>query len=265
MLLWSRGGRAAGAAVALALFAAVYALPFGMIGLAALAGDWNGVLPSHLTFAHLRAAFGGESAGELRASVLTGAAASAVALVAGTWAALALRTLAAGVRRPLEALFFLPSAIPSVSAGLGLLVAFSRKPLLLNGTVAIVLIAHLVLVSAFTFGNVSAGLRRLPSDIEQMAASLGARPAYVLRRVTLPLLAPYLLAAFSLSFALSMGELGATAMVYPPGWVTLPVGIFGLTDRGAVFDGAALTVLLGVATLLVLLAFGRISAPGSAR
>jgi ABC-type Fe3+ transport system permease subunit len=47
-----------------------------------------------------------------------------------------------------------------------------------------------------------------------------------------------LLAAFS--FALSMGELGATMMVYPPGWLTIPVGIFALTDRGDVFDGAAL-------------------------
>ena len=87
---------------------------------------------------------------------------------------------------------------------------------------------------------------------EQVAASLGARPVYRLRRVTLPLLLPYLIAAFSLSFALSMGELGATVMVYPPGWVTLPVGIFALTDRGDVFDGAALTMILAVATLLVL-------------
>jgi len=75
---------------------------------------------------------------------------------------------------------------------------------------------------------------------------------------TLPLVAPYLLAAFSLSFALSMGELGATVMVYPPGWVTLPVGIFGLSDRGAVFDGAALTVLLAISTLVVLGALSRI-------
>lgn len=155
--------------------------------------------------------------------------------------------------RVLGALFYLPSAVPSVSVGLGLLVAFSRPPVLLNGTTLIVLVAHLVLVSAFTFGNVSAGLARLPAECEQVAESLGATPAYRLRRITLPLLAPYLIAAFSLSFAPSMGELGATIMVYPPGWVTLPVGIFGLTDRGDVFEAAALTVVLATATLLVLL------------
>ena len=40
-----------------------------------------------------------------------------------------------------------------------------------------------------------------------------------------------------------MGELGATVMVYPPGWVTMPVGIFALTDPGDIFSGAALTMV----------------------
>ena len=104
-----------------------------------------------------------------------------------------------------------------------------------------------------------------PPGYEDIAASLGARPAYLLRRVTLPLLAPYLIAAFSLSFALSMGELGATVMVYPPGWVTLPVGIFALSDRGEVFAGATLTILLVALTLAVLLGLSRIPAKATMR
>ena len=143
--------------------------------------------------------------------------------------------------------------------------AFSRPPVLLNGTIWIVLIAHFVLISAFTFGNVSAGLARLPPDLEEVAASLGARPAYRLRRVTLPLLQPYLIAAFSLSFALSMGELGATVMVYPPGWVTMPVGIFALSDRGDVFEAAALTMVLALATLVALVGLSRMSTHAVAR
>lgn len=230
----------------------IYGLPAAMIGLASIAGQWNGVLPSHLTVAHYAAALAGDSGAELRVSILTGFIAGIAALFSGSWAALALRGVSAAPRRLLDLAFFVPSAVPSVSVGLGLLVAFSQKPLLLNGTTAIVIVAHFVLISAFTYGNVSAGLARLAPELEQVAESLGARPFYRLRRITLPLVAPYLLAAFSLSFALSMGELGATIMVYPPGWVTLPVGIFGLSDRGAVFDGAALTVVLAVSTLIVL-------------
>jgi 2-aminoethylphosphonate transport system permease protein len=200
------------------------------------------------------------AAGEaVKASLITGFLASALALVSGTWAALALRIQGATLSKVLGLLFFVPSAVPSVSVGLGLLVAFSHPPLLLNGTIAIVMIAHFVLISAFTFGNVSAGLARLSPDFEQVASSLGARPAYRLWHVTLPLLAPYLVAAFGLSFALSMGELGATVMVYPPGWVTLPVSIFSLTDRGDIFAGAALTMILVVATLVLLLGLERIT------
>ncbi len=263
MLVWSSGGRFAAWSVLGLLFGVIYALPMAVIALASFAGQWNGVLPSRLGLGNYAAVIDGSSGVALRVSVLTAAIASALALVLGTWAAIALRPLRPASRRVLNLLFFLPSAVPSVSVGLGLLVAFSQKPLALNGTAAIVLVAHLVLVSAFTYGNVSAGLARLPPEIEQMAESLGAGRGYRLRRVTLPLLTPYLLAAFSLSFALSMGELGATIMIYPPSWVTMPVRIFALTDRGDVFQSAALTMLLAMSTLVVLLGLSAVPTRGA--
>jgi 2-aminoethylphosphonate transport system permease protein len=253
MLVWSRSGRTLVWTAAGLLIAVIYAAPLLTILAASLAGHWNGLLPSDLTLAHYRESLGGEQADQLKASLATAVLASLVALVAGTWAALALRTAPRLPKRMLDLVFFVPSAVPSVSVGLGLLVAFSQPPVLLNGTVAIVVLAHLVLISAFTYGSVSAGIARLQPDLEQVAASLGAAPSYVLRRITMPLLKPYLLAAFSLSVALSMGELGATVMVYPPGWVTLPVGIFALTDRGSVFLASALTVSLIAVTYLVLI------------
>lgn len=265
MLVWSRSGRFAAWTVFAVLFGVIYLAPVAIIIVASFTGQWNGVLPSHFTFGDYGQVLAGPPASQLRVSLITGVLASLVSLMLGTWAALALRNMRHVTSRVLGALFFLPSAVPSVSVGLGLLVAFSRPPVLLNGTILIVLVAHLVLVSAFTFGNVIAGLARLPADCEQVAESLGARPFYRLRRVTLPLLGPYLIAAFSLSFALSMGELGATIMVYPPGWVTLPVGIFGLADRGNVFQAAALTVILATATLLVLVGLSRLPMRAAAR
>lgn len=265
MLVWSKSGRVALWAAIVPLFLLVYGVPVAVLLLASLTGQWNGALPSSLSLAHFQNAMKGDAFESLIVSVLTGALASALALVCGTWAAIALRTVRLLPRQIMSVLFFIPSAVPSVSVGLGLLVAFSHPPFLLNGTRFIVLAAHFVLISAFTYGNVSAGLSRIPADCEKVAESLGARPFYRLRRVTLPLLAPYLIAAFSLSFALSMGELGATIMVYPPGWVTLPVDIFALSDRGAIFDAAALTVVLGFVTLLILLLLSRLSNRAMAR
>ena len=265
MLLWSTRSKAAVWTVAGVIGFAVYLLPMGVIILASFAGQWNEALPSNFTLDHYTQSVQGDSASQLFASLVTGALASLFALVIGAWAALALRGVGRTWARLLTPVFFIPSAVPSVSVGLGLLVAFSQPPVLLNGTIAIVLIAHFVLISAFTFGNVSAGLERLSPDFEQVAESLGARPSYRLRHVTLPLMMPYLLAAFSLSFALSMGELGATVMVYPPGWVTMPVGIFSLTDRGDVFQGAALTMLLVLVTLFVLVAVSKVPTKAAAQ
>lgn len=265
MLLSSSWARWLAWIVFFLLFLPVFGLPLLIVALASVAGQWNGILPSGLTLQHLAGALHDRSGAELLTSLLTGLIASAVALTIGTWAALALRGLRRAGRRLVDALFMLPVAVPSVSVGLGLLVAFSRPPLLLNGTPYIVLMAHVVLVTAFAYSSVSAGLQRLPPEYEQMAASLGGRPGFVLLRVTLPLLLPSLVAAGGLCFALSMGELGATIMVYPPDWVTLPVGIFALTDRGAIFDGAALTVLLLLTTLVVIVAMSKIRSRASFR
>ena len=260
MLVWSKSARGLVWAVLGLLVAVVYIAPLAIILAASFAGQWNGVFPSKPTLEHFHNALSGDPGEQLRVSIITGMVASGFALIVGTWSALALRTLPRIPRRILDLIFFVPSAVPSVSVGLGLLVAFSRPPILLNGTVTIVFIAHFILISAFTYGNVSAGLARLSPDFEQVAESLGARPLYRLCHVTLPMILPYLIAAFSLSFALSMGELGATVMVYPPGWSTIPVGIFALTDRGEVFEGAAMSILMIVSTLIVLVLLSRIPA-----
>jgi 2-aminoethylphosphonate transport system permease protein len=199
VLVWSSFGRTVVWTFAAILIGAIYVAPLAIIVLASFAGEWNGVFPSKPTIAHYLGALSGDSGEQLRVSIATGIVASTLALFLGTWSALALRSLPLLPRRVLDLLLFLPSAVPSVSVGLGLLVAFSRPPLLLNGTTTIVFIAHFVLISAFTYGNISAGLARLPADFEQVAESLGARPFYRLYRVTLPMMMPYLIAAFSLS------------------------------------------------------------------
>lgn len=81
----------------------------------------------------------------------------------------------------------------------------------------------------------------------------------------LPLLLPSLNAAAGLCFALSMGELSATMMLYPPDWMPLPVQIYATTDRGSLFTGSAIAVVLMAATLLVLLAVSRIRTKASYR
>ncbi|MDT0450451.1 ABC transporter permease [Streptomyces hesseae] len=268
MLVHSRTARWVVWAAFTVVFLPVFALPFLVILAASFATGWSGALPSGATLAHYRDIARGDALDALVTSLLTGLAASALALAIGTWSALAaqaLRTRARRLSRAADTLFMLPVAVPSVVVGLSLLVAFSKPPLLLNGTPTIVVLAHTVLVTAFAHQSVTAALSRLDPAYEQAAAGLGASPAHVLRRVKLPLLLPSLSAAAGLCFALSMGELSATMMLYPPDWLPLPVKVFAATDRGSLFSGAALAVVLMGTTLIVLTAVSRIRTRASYR
>lgn len=258
MLVHSKSGRWATWSVFGILFLPLFALPLLVVVAASFSTHWSGAFPSGPTTENYAAAVRGESFQALTTSLLTALAASLLALTVGTWAALAAAGLKKRGKSSLDALFMLPVAVPSVVVGLAVLVAFSKPPLLLNGTSSIVILAHTILVTAFAHQSVSAAMVRLDPAYEQAAASLGARPAYVLWRVKLPLLLPSLTAAAGLCFALSMGELSATMMLYPPDWMPLPVRIFTATDRGSLFSGSAVAVVLMATTLLVLLAVSRV-------
>ncbi|MFI1397699.1 ABC transporter permease [Streptomyces sp. NPDC020681] len=265
MLVHSRKGKWAVWALFLVLFLPLFALPLLVIVTASFSTHWSGAFPSGPTAGHYSAAVRGESLQALTTSLVTAVSASLLALTFGSWAAIAAAGLKKRGRRLLDGLFMLPVAVPSVVVGLAILVAFSQPPMLLNGTRWIVILAHTVLVTAFAYQSVAAAIIRLDPMYEQAAASLGARPSYVLLRVRLPLLLPSLNAAAGLCFALSMGELSATMMLYPPDWMPLPVLIFTATDRGSLFTGSAVAVVLMAATLLVLLAVSRIRTKASFR
>lgn len=265
MLVHSRKGKWATWALFLILFLPLFALPLLVIVLASFSTNWSGAFPSGPTAEHYSAATRGESLQALTTSLVTAVTASVLALIIGSWAALAANALKKRGRRVLDALFMLPVAVPSVVVGLAVLVAFSQPPFLLNGTRWIVILAHTILVTAFAYQSLSAAIVRLDPAYEQAAASLGARPAHVLWRIKLPLLLPSLNAAAGLCFALSMGELSATMMLYPPDWMPLPVKIFTATDRGSLFTGSAVAVVLMGTTLLVLLAVSRIRTKASYR
>ncbi|MFE9394529.1 ABC transporter permease [Streptomyces flavidovirens] len=265
MLVHSRTGKWAAWALFLVLFVPLFALPLLVILAASFATNWSGAFPSGPTAEHYTSAVRGESLQALTTSLVTAVTASLLALTVGSWAALAAASLKRGGKSALDALFMLPVAVPSVVVGLAVLVAFSQPPMLLNGTRWIVILAHTVLVTAFAYQSVSAAILRLDPMYEQAAASLGARPSYVLWKVKLPLLLPSLNAAAGLCFALSMGELSATMMLYPPDWMPLPVQIFTATDRGSLFTGSAVAVVLMGTTLLVLLAVSRIRTKASYR
>lgn len=254
MLLHAKTAKATVWSVLAIVLLLLVGAPILVTVMAAFAGSWNGALPSDPTVKHLADAFAADNFASLLVSLQTAIFASLLAVFLGTWAALcaAGAPASSGIARVSDAVFHLPAAVPSVVVGLGLLTAFSKGPLMLNGTVAIVILAQTLLVLAFAYSTVSAAARNADPLIPLAAASLGASRLRVLLTVRLPLLLPSIAAATGLAVALCMGELGATVMVYPASWRTLPVTIFTLSDRGALFDAAANTLVLIAFTVAIL-------------
>jgi spermidine/putrescine transport system permease protein len=117
-----------------------------------------------------------------------------------------------------------------------------------------VVAAHVVFSLSFAFFVIRARAHGLPADVEEAASDLGATPAQVFRRVTLPLLMPGLVGAGLLTFSLSIDDYVVTSFVAGAGGTTLPVYIYSLLKSSLSPEIAAASTLLLAATTLLLLA-----------
>ncbi|WP_026917908.1 ABC transporter permease [Gordonia shandongensis] len=239
--------------------------PIVVTALTAFSSNWTSVLPSGLTGTHMAQTLTEDNLQSVVVSVQTALIASAIAVVIGTWAALAARQAPTRLKGIIDTVFHVPVAVPSVVIGLAVLIAFSSPPLVLNGTPTIVIVVQSLLVLSFAYSMVAAAATSLDPALDRVADSLGARPARILFTVTLPLLAPAIAAAAGLSVALCMGELGATIMVYPASWRTLPVTVFAQSDRGEIFSAAANTLLLVMVSVVILGLLSRIRSRAAVR
>jgi len=203
----------------------------------------------------------------LRLSLEVSITAALLALLLGVPIALLLSRRTFPGRSVVRALVVLPLVLPPVVAGVGLLATFGRSGLIggwlhrafgiqLTFTTWAAVIAATFVSLPLVVLAVEAGLRSMDERLEGAAETMGASRGTVLRRITLPLLAPQLGAALTLAWARSLGEFGATLMFagnLQGRTQTLPLAVFELSQtdpQGAV----ALALVLVALSLGVLIA-----------
>ncbi len=182
--------------------------------------------PSGLTLHWWHAA--SQSAGARHAllvSIEVGLLATAISLVLGTMAAMALQRTRFFGRNAVSLLIILPIALPGIVTGLALNNAFTSIFGLELGFFTIV-VAHATFCIVTVFNNVQARLQRLGPSLEQASADLGAGPFTTFRLVTFPMLRSALLAGALLAFGLSFDEIVVTTFTAGPQEQTLPIWIF---------------------------------------
>lgn len=182
-------------------------------------------------------------------SLKIGVSAATLATLFGTMAGIALARFGRFRGRNLfTGMVMSPMVMPEVITGLALLLLFVSLQQLIGwpgqrgfGTITI---AHTTFAMAYVAIIVQSRLSAMDESLEEAAMDLGGRPFRVLIDITLPLIAPAMVAGWLLAFTLSLDDLVLASFVSGPGGSTLPMLIFSKVKLGVTPDINALATLI---------------------
>ncbi len=202
-------------------------------------------------------------------SLLVGVISATGATILGTFAGMALARRRFPGRTLFTALLATPLVMPEVILGLALLLLIVSVQALVGwpaergvGTIAV---AHVTLAMAYVAIVVRSRLAGLDPAIEEAALDLGARPWAVFVRITLPMIAPGVVAGWLLAFTLSLDDLVLASFTSGPGATTLPMAIFSSVRMGVSPQINALATIIVLVVAVVVVVAGRLVFPANPR
>jgi iron(III) transport system permease protein len=155
----------------------------------------------------------------------------------------------------------LPFILPGIVVGVAILIGFSSGLLILSGTWMIMVVGFFIRRMPYIFRSTTASLSQIDTAVEEASAITGASWLTTFRKITLPLMAPGILAGAVISFSTLMGELSTTVILYSARWKTITVAIveylFSATIGPAYALGTILIVLVLAAITLANRILGR--------
>ncbi len=191
-------------------------------------------------------------------SLRIAALSATMATILGTMAAFVLVRLGRfRTRAVFSAMITSPLVMPEVITGLSLLLLFVSLQQWLGWPASrgfsTITIAHTTFAMAYVAVIVRSRLMAIDSTLEDAAMDLGCHPARVVLDITLPLIAPAMLAGWLLAFTLSLDDLVIASFVSGPGATTLPMYIFSKVKLGVTPDINALASLIILVVSLALI------------
>lgn len=146
--------------------------------------------------------------------------------------------------RVLDAVAFIPYAIPGIAMGLSFLVVFLAFPNPIYGTIWILILIYLVSFLPIATRFTNAGLRQLHKDLEEAATVSGSGFISVMKRIVIPLVLPSLLAGGLYVFVLSSKVASQAAVLWSPDSLVLPIYMLQLWIGGSFPAVSALAVIM---------------------
>jgi len=196
-------------------------------------------------------------------SVMLAIANTVVATALGTLAALGLQRYEFRGKTALQLLLFPPITIPWLIIGTAMLIFFFWVGI--GRGLHAMLLGHVALSLPYVIVVVGARLKGHGRALEDAAATLGATPGQSFWRVTLPVMAPGVVAAALFAFAVSFDQFVISYFLAPPGVSTLPVEIYSAIRKGFTPEINAISTIIILVSMGLMLLFARLYRFGGER
>lgn len=153
----------------------------------------------------------------------------------------------------IDTLSMIPYVIPGSVVGISLVLGFSRKPIVLVGTFAIMIVALVIRRNSYTIRSSIAILQQIPMSIEEAAISLGSSKMKAFFAVTMPMMINGILSGALLSWISIITELSSGIILYNYRTTTLTIQIYTYVSRGSYGIAAAMATILSLMTSISLI------------
>ncbi len=158
-----------------------------------------------------------------------------------------------------------PVAIPGIVLGVGLFLSYARPPLVLYGTLWILLVAFVTIALPAAYQQLQSAFRSVHTDLEDASRILGSTRLRTLRDITAPLLRTSVIATWCFIFVGVIRELSAAIMLFTSETKVISVLIFDLNESGDLGAISVLGLIMLAITFAVVIAVNRIPGFGEAR
>ncbi len=162
---------------------------------------------------------------------------------------------ASALNNLIDTISMLPYIMPGAVVGLGLLLAFGKKPIALTGTFVIMVISFVIRRLPYTIRSATATLMQISMSIEEAAISLGASKLKTFLKITVPMMANGIFSGAILSWVAIVTEMSSSIILYSNKSITLTMSTYLAILRGNDGIAAAFAAILTVVTTVSLLLY----------
>jgi iron(III) transport system permease protein len=157
-------------------------------------------------------------------------------------------------RGPLDFITSIPLMMPGPVIAVAMLWAYLRPPLVLYGTLWILLVSYVTHYLPFGVRTITGSFRQISIDLEQGAAICGANHFARFRDILFPLVLPGILAGWMLMFVSMLRELSSSVFLFVPGTETAAVALLGMWQEARFSSVAVLSLTLILISVAVVTA-----------